>query len=382
GGIGIRSLGGQTYGGKHYIYIFAAAVGYFAISCQRISAEHVPRALRLFYFGALTHPISNLIYIAGPAFYWLFRMFPVEFAVQQAITESAMSRFNAVTFAMMGVYSWMMARFGIAGIFDWRRPWRLAFWLGVVVVSLLGGFRSVVIYLALVFVFQFVLEGLLRTRLFPLLVMGTALVFAALVPVAPKLPFALQRALSFLPIEVSPLAKADAIASTDWRLRMWKVVWPDVPKYLWLGKGYVINPTDLYLVVESQKRGLAADIDEAVIAGDYHSGPFSVLIPFGIPGTVAFTLFCLAALRVLWRNYRHGDAALRTLNTFLLACFAAKFVFFWALFGALASDLAQFAGMAAFSVALNGGVRTARIPAATPQHAPKEGTLEPAPTTG
>jgi hypothetical protein len=365
GGIGIRSLGGSTYGGRHYIYIFAAIVGFFAISCQAIPPGRARLAVLLFLIGALTHPISNLVYLAGPSFYWLFNLFPVEFAVQQAITESAMSRFNAVTFAMTGIYSWMLAHYGVAGLFDWRRPWRLVVFTAVVVVSLFGGFRSAVVFAALVFGFQFWLEGLWRTRLMPLIALGGAIVCVALVPLAPRLPFPVQRALSFLPIEMSPLAKGDAAASTDWRLRMWRVVWADVPKYLWLGKGYSINPTDLYLVVEAQKRGLAADIDQAVTAGDYHSGPLSVLVPFGVPGVVAFLLFGLASLRVLHRNVQHGDASLRTVNAFLCACFAAKFVFFWTVFGALASDLAHFCGFVALSIALNGGVksRPAQAPA-------------------
>jgi len=366
GGVGIRALGGQSYGGRHYVFILAAVVGFFAISCRRIAPQHARLAVLLFFIGALTHPISNLIYVAGPNFYWMFLLFPVEFAVLQATTESAVSRFNAITFAMTGIYSWMLARYGVAGVFDWRRPWRLVIWLGVVAVSLLGGFRSAVAYVGLVFVLQFMLEGLWRTRLLPLIALGVAITGTMLIPLAPKLPFPVQRALSFLPIDVSPLAKADAAGSTDWRLRMWKVVWAQVPQYLWLGKGYSINPTDLHLVGEAQLRGIAADIDQAVIAGDYHSGALSVLVPFGIPGTLAFTLFCLAALRVLHRNFRRGDPALRTVNTFLYACFAAKFIFFWVVFGALASDLAQFAGLAALSVALNGAgteEATARAPA-------------------
>lgn len=376
GGVGIRSLGSQSYGGRHYIFIVAAVAGYFAISCRRIAPPHAKLAVLLFFIGVLSQPISNLIYLAGPNFYWLFTMFPVEFAVLQATTESAVSRFNSITFAMTGIYSWMLARYGVAGLFDWRRPWRLLCWLGVVVVSLLGGFRSAVVFVGLVFAMQFMVEGLWRTRLLPLIVLGAAVAVATIIPLAPKLPFSVQRALSFLPIEVSPLAKSDAAASTDWRMRMWHVVWAQVPQYLWLGKGYSINPTDLHLVGEAQLRGLAADIDQAVIAGDYHSGPLSVLVPFGIPGATAFLLFCIASLRLLHRNFKRTSPELRTVNAFLYSCFAAKFVFFWAAFGALASDLAQFAGFVALSVALNGTGEDA--PARAPAKEPRPDVAQPA----
>lgn len=364
GGIGLRSLGGASYGGRNYVFILFAILGYFAISSRRIPARRAGFYVGLFLLGALTQPLGNLVYAAGPNFYWLYNFFSVDMAISQATADTTVARIAGAAVAATGAFSFMLARHGIRGIFNLYRPWRLLALVGIVALSLLGGFRSVLALLFLLFAVQFYFEGLFRTRLFPLLTMAAVLGFLALMPVASKLPFTAQRALSFLPLELSAVARADAEGSTDWRWRMWKLVWPEVPKYLLLGKGYRINPTDLYLVVESQKRGLGEDIDQPIVAGDYHSGPLSVLIPFGIFGTLAFLAFCFAALRMLYRNYRHGDPALRIINTFLLAAFIARFIFYWAIFGAFASDLAVFAGLAGLSVALNGDGRKA--PASLP----------------
>jgi choline-glycine betaine transporter len=93
-----------------------------------------------------------------------------------------------------------------------------------------------------------------------------------------------------------------------------------------------------------------------ILSGDYHSGPFSLLIPFGIWGVLAFLAFIILALRVLYRNYRHGDAGLLRINTFLLSYFVAKLVFFLGVFGAIHLDVAVFAGIVGLSVSFNGGM--------------------------
>ena len=363
GGIGLRSLGGAAYGGRNYVYILFAVIGYFALSSRRIPPRQAVWFVGLFFLGALTHPLSNLIYVAGPNFYWLYNFFSVETAISQVTADTSLARIAGASAAGTGAFCFLLARYGLRGLFNLYRPWRLLALVAIVAVSLLGGFRSVLALFFLLFVVQFYFEGLFRTALFPILTMVAVLGILALLPVVSKLPFTAQRALSFLPIELDSTARADAAASTEWRLRMWRVVWPEVPKYLLLGKGYHINPTDLYLATESAQRGLGEDIDQPIVAGDYHSGPLSLLVPFGAFGTLAFLAFCCAALRVLWLNHRHGDPALRLLNVFLLSAFVARFIFYWAVFGAFASDLAIFAGLAGLSVAINGGVCNA--PAST-----------------
>ena len=98
-----------------------------------------------------------------------------------------------------------------------------------------------------------------------------------------------------------------------------------------------------------------------MIAGDYHSGPLSVIIPFGIYGAVAFAWFLWASVRVLYQNYRFGEPGLKTINTFLLAYFVVRIFSFIFIFGSLYSDLVGFCGLIGLSVSLNG---VARPPAA------------------
>ena len=61
---------------------------------------------------------------------------------------------------------------------------------------------------------------------------------------ANRLPLTFQRALSFLPVNIDAGVRADAQASLDWRIEMWKALLPQVPPHLLLGKGYAITPED------------------------------------------------------------------------------------------------------------------------------------------
>ena len=93
------------------------------------------------------------------------------------------------------------------------------------------------------------------------------------------------------------------------------------------------------------------------MAGDYHSGPFSVLIPFGVWGAIGWLWFLGASCRALYFNYRYGDESLRAANTLLLAYFGARTISFFVIFGDLSADLAQFVAVTGMSVCLNGGIR-------------------------
>lgn len=87
----------------------------------------------------------------------------------------------------------------------------------------------------------------------------------------------------------------------------------------------------------------------------YHNGPLSIILTFGIWGTIAMIWFWVAGVWVLYRNYRYGDPALRTVNTFLLAAFVSRIVFFFFIFGDIDTDILHFGGWLGLGVALNGG---------------------------
>ncbi len=364
GGIALRSFGGATYGGKKYVFLFAAIIGYFALSSQRIEWSRAPILTSAFFLSGLSGVVSNLIYFAGPAFYFLYLVFPVDnalgYAVEDLTFDPTYARVGRVPGAaaagMSGLY-FLFLRYGIRGLTDFSKPWRIVMAIGLLGFSLLGGFRSVVLIAALLFFFQFYFEGLFRTRLAIYLLLAGVAGIVLFAPVVKHMPLSVQRSISLLPVEIDAAARAQAEGSLEWRLEMWQILLKQVPQYFWLGKGYVIDPTDLYFATESSRRGLAKDYEGAIVSGDYHSGPLSILIPFGIFGLIAFLWFVFASIRLLYRNYVFSEEKLRMMNTFLLAYFVSRTIFYFIAFGALHSDLYMFVGVVGLSIAINGGMR-------------------------
>jgi hypothetical protein len=373
GGLGVSALGSDTYGGKSYYVIFAGIIGYFAFASQTISAERAKFYIGLFFLPGIAAAISNLIYIAGPSFYFLYILFPMSFAGVQAGSEmGGISRIAGFSVSAVTVSFYLLAANGIRGLFvKW---WRLLLLIVVMGLGSLGGYRSLLVLVGLVFAILFLVEGLLRSPIFPALLLVLGLLFAALFPFASKLPQSVQRTLSILPLKIDPMIRYEAQGSIDWRLEIWRAVVPDLPKYFWLGKGYAINPTDLYLTEQANLRGRSQHTEGALVTGDYHSGPLSVYVPFGVFGSLAFLVFLGVSLRALYLNYRYGREEVRTLNRFLFAYFLGRAIFFFGAFGALPSDLYQFTAAIGFGIALNKGI--CRKPVTVPMPVRVRGNLQ------
>ncbi len=360
GGIGLRSFGSANYGGRYYLEVVAAIAGYFALTSERIPAQRAGLYVGLFFLAGLTALVSNLVYAAGPPFYFLYSIFPPGAAADQAMAEYSlwprMARLGGLAPASAGLFCWLLARYGVRGTFDYAKPWRLACFFLAVLACLLSGFRSGLILLVLTFFCVFTLEGLWRTRAVPLLLLLGLALTAVVLPQTDKLPQVVQRTLSFLPIKVETSVAEDARHSTEWRLDMWKMLEPQIPKYLLKGKGYTFDANDLLRAQSATSGGFGSESEATAIAMEYHNGPLSVLIPFGIFGLLGFLGFIIASVRALYCNYRFGDPALLRVNTLLLAAFAAKAVFFFVIFGALHSELFWFTGIVGLGISLNGGI--------------------------
>jgi hypothetical protein len=364
GGLGLRIANSGTYGGKRYFLLIGAILGFFAFCSRRIPPEKANLYAGLFFLPGVMALFSSCFPLLNSAFYFMYLFFPADPYMVQAYTASSgggafaddMVRLSGLAFFSQAVFCFLLARHGIRGLLQARNWWRAAFLLLAMVLGLYGGFRSVVVLMALIFGCLFWLEGLLRTRYFALLLAVGVLGMGVLVPFTRQLPLPVQRALSFLPVQIDPVAAADAQGSTEWRLRMWRVLLPEIPHYLLLGKGYGINAQDLELAQTSMQRGVVDDTELAMLAGDYHSGPLSTIIPLGLWGVLGFLWLLVAGTRVLWRNWKGSPPELQRINAFLLALFVAKIIFFLVIFGSLYSDLATFLGLLGLSVSLNGGI--------------------------
>jgi hypothetical protein len=362
GGLGLRVLGSAQYGGKRYIMILLAIAGYFALSWMPIQRRQARLLTALFFLSGATAVFSDLAYAGGPAFYFLFNLFPVSMAGTQILSDmttgqAPLMRLAGVSVGATAISYLLLVRYGLRGILDPTRWWRLALFLGVFLASLMGGFRSVLVVTGMVCCFLFFLEGLHRTKYLALLLAYGLATAAVVAPFTDRMPLAVQRALSILPVPVDPQVAVDARHSTDWRLELWRVLWPEVPQYLWRGKGYAINPTDLYLAQAAAARGIGDRFEPYLVSGEYHNGLLSLVVPLGVWGLGAFLLVVGFGVRLLYHNYRYGDADLKRENAFLLAFFLAKVAYYFGVYGSFYYELYMFTGVLGLSVSLNGGLR-------------------------
>jgi hypothetical protein len=363
GGIGLKALGSSVHGGKYYISILAAIVGYFALTSRQIPRKRVGLYVALFFLGSATMSIGELPRILPSSLNFLFMVFPVmggSVEAQQSSTAVGavgnFSRISGLSTLGMGLFSTLLACYGIRGLFlESGKPWRIPVFAACALVALLGGFRSALIIMFMTFMMLFHLERLYHTRLLPLLVISALLGGTLVVAFANRLPFYVQRSMAFLPIDIDPVARLSAEASSAWRVQMWKEILPLVPQYLLLGKGYGFSAREMEMVQDDAGRG-GSGLVGTEMAGDYHNGPLSVLIPFGIFGMIGFLWFLFAGLRVIYQNYQFGDPAYRRFNTFIFVVFTVKFIFFFVVFGGFPTELMVFTGLVGVSVSLNGGV--------------------------
>lgn len=358
GGINISTLGATTsQGGRKYFYILAAIGGFFGLTSMSISPNKAFLYVMLFYLSGLTNMLNLLANWIGPAADFIRYFFPGEtpdpFSQTQmeVFGERRICEMMAPSFA---IFSWMLAKHGIRGVLDLTKPFRFMIFFVAIALGFLGGFRSHLIMVVLTFVILFFVERLWRTQAMLIVTVLGTLLCVFLFTSADKLPPTIQRCFSFLPVEIDPVIKMQAESSSQWRIDLWRQVVEEVPLYLFKGKGYSFSSDDMYMAIYSQNSmGSAGSAQGAAVAGDYHNGPLSLLIPFGIYGLLIFMWLSAAGIIYLYTAYQYGDPELRTINTFLFACFTARVIFFFAVFGAISSDLYVFTGMLGMSVALN-----------------------------
>jgi hypothetical protein len=313
----------------------------------------------LFFLGGATCFVGDLFSIAPRWAYPVFWFFPPNyFAFALTVGES---RLGGISAAGLAAWTFLMVKYGIRGIFLSGKPLRLVMFIVCILTVFLGGFRAHLFFIGLVFVFGFFLEGLHRTKLLPVFTVIGLFAIAAIVPLASKLPFTFQRTLAFLPLPLSPEAKGAAQETLDWRLNMWKALLPQVPEHLLLGKGFAITPEEYNemmgrTALNSPTGAFDPSQDAMALSYDYHNGPLSVILPFGIWGVIAFVWFLVAGLGVMYDNFRYGDPSLHTINMYLLVNFLVSLIVFIFVGGGMASDMARFAGFLGLSIALNGGV--------------------------
>ena len=365
GGFGIRSAGSDTYGGKKYFVFILNALSFFAVTARPIPRKRANFYIGLFFLGGCFTVVQDLYPIVPSSLRFIYMVLPASNSGLDASGNYSLvvgqTRLGGVGMAAGAGIWWLLSRHGMREGILTAKIWRPILFSLLFALVFLGGFRSAIIGLLVILAVFFYCERIYRTGAMLVVIMGTLLGGALLVPLAPHLPYTFQRALTFTPLDLDPEARLDAEGSSEWRLAIWTALLPEVPKYLLLGKGYTFSAETFNdsMMADSMFRGknfTDASQDNLAISGDFHSGPLSVVIPFGIWGAIGWLWFVTAGGYVVWRNYRYGDPELGHINLFFLAFFISKCVMFFFIVGSLVDDTSAFAGSVGLSVAINHGI--------------------------
>ena len=357
GGVAIQWLGsGELAGGRKYMYILGAIVGYFALSLQRIPVDKAWFYTLLFFIGGLTGFLGPLGTYVGGAFDYLMLLFS---PVEGVATFEDTFRVKGMSFVGNAIFGVMLARYGFGGIFHTPQLWRpLVLILGMML-GLVSGYRTLLVLYGGTLVLMFILEGWVKTRWTLIWIFVLGLGGLGLYQTTPLLPTPVQRALAVLPLPVKAAVRLDATGTIEWRQGLWEALLADVPRYLWLGKGMAISSREMDWADTLSRFG-GKQWDYAYITGEHHNGFLSVIIAFGVWGLAAFFWLLGAGWYVLWKNWKHGRPELTNVNALLLSSYLCWILLFFTYWGTLYWSLRDFTGILGFSVALNHGLASQR----------------------
>lgn len=286
-GFGFQWLGSSMWGGFIYISIVFPALLVFVLPIVNMPANWWRPAIIIMGLLSPIPLIADLMVVYGIPFGFVRLFMQTGATIGTLVTDyEATGGLTRLTSAGIAAQSMIIAFLAVVHtrkLFHARNAISIGVLVGIVILSLVSGFRMMT---ALIFVIILFAAFLQRTINFNRLVFGVVALTAvilALYATSHTLPYSVQRAISWLPgIGVSQSAAADAAGTITWRLDLWEQAVRYIPDYFWIGKGFSYD-ADMYL---ASMRGYAAwdSLNWALVTGAYHNGYLSLILLLGIFG--------------------------------------------------------------------------------------------------
>ncbi len=351
GDIGIKALGGTSWGARKYFSILlAVATIPFLASFSGASWKDFQKVPFLFFLGVFTDLIPDTFTTLVPA------TAPYIFQIYSAVNIGAygseiqgnfggnigITRFTP--FRILGQAICLLV-FCYFPSYTWLNPARL--W--VVPVLIVGfftcafsGFRAAMFNLAVIS--SAALLATARARSFLLLPIAAAgaLLIAATQGHIINYPENIQRSLSFLPGTWNTKASSEGDESNKWRGRIRELFFREYfYRAPWLGTGFSFNPdyakktTELFLRMTTfSENDPWRDVRSFIELKQPHEGDIFALQTSGIIGTCFFITFCLASIGFALKSvlkYRPADVS--PVQIWALAILIQQSAAFFTVFG-------------------------------------------------
>jgi hypothetical protein len=339
-GFGLALGGGSLWGGASYVTLLLSIFFFFSAVRIRLRPEQIPTLLWAMLAGGVVMSLVEILASQLPGtFFWLNQFFSTSAEQIQAegILEDGIRRFSGANkvAAVLVPLAFVLC----------KKPSLQIFWL---ILSLalvaMSGFRGAMFSTGMLIFMLSVYDSKSRFKtIFIWCCIGLA-VLAFLMVVAPMLPRAMQRAVSFIkfiPVDLDIAQRAEE--SSNWRFDMWRdYCIPNVPKYILVGRGMAYEIGGFAWLQSSWY--ITGDFFYQM--GRYHSGPFSLLLDYGLLGTVSFTAFFLLAIREGWATLRRFKAGQEETTAYrfyayLTIYLSYRIVSFYMIFGDVRESMPQ-----------------------------------------
>lgn len=334
-GAGFALLGSSTFGGSAYLVLILGLVAYFPLIRMKLHGDQAKVLMWGVLAGALVASVAQiLIYIVPGVFGFLTKIIDtgaISLIEEKGRTDDAVverwAAFGKLAFAILPF------------VFVFFRQKKMGLLLIGLCFFLVGmtGSRNRIFAMGFMVFFASVYYSKTRWQTVLFWCLSGMAGLAVLMVIAPVLPPAIQRAVSFIDfIPVDPEIAARAQKSTDWRLDMWtRYCIPNIPNYILIGRGLATDITGFAWL----QAGWYGTNEFYYYMHRYHNGPLSLLLDTGLVGFISFTMFFALTVSRAWkmvRNYASKqDTILARYCIFLTLLISYEAVNYYFIFGAL-----------------------------------------------
>jgi len=343
-GFGLRFLGGETWGGAAYIRLWIIMA--FVIICRDVplSAPQWHKAIYWFCLLSLLPPIGQLIYAkSGGAIWWHYAFIKPDYgAVQLLQGMEANEELIRLQPAQTTGYMFCLLFLLLPRKTLLQKMVKLGTLIFALVLAGVSGHRIAVVFIVATLVFYYSSDFRLGWRRFVnryTVLLAAGILFISLF--ATYLPLNYQRAVTVIPFaNVNLEARASADATTTWRIELWRRLLREIPDYFWLGKGFAFTAADVIPAYRQEK----LSYEDYIITRNFHSGPLSLLILMGFPGTAFAVMFLLFGNARYYRTAKGKWKDLSLHHTYLVlySGFAAFTIMFFFVHGGATSSFELF----------------------------------------
>lgn len=359
-GFGLRSLGGEAWGGFTYVTMLLNCLFFLAAGNAYLTERDWTKALIWMCLLSIIPTLAQAAYAySGGALRHVFYFVVPEYQVLEFMHlrehGSDLARLQQANIPSQ--YFFVLAFMTMF----WRRlrPWTL---LLIVASFILAGISGNRIALVFNIIMAFIYSAIERDKplshmIFRPLTLGIVLGLLILSFAAEFLPLTFQRVLSIIPFaNVSMEAREAASTTINWRLEVWAAALHQAPQYLLIGKGFAFSAQDVMTI--SARTLYMNDITYVLATRNYHNGMIHTLLDLGLPGlliTVGFLVTALARHARLIHGEWHSPLLRHYHRVFYAVLMTTVLVYF-----VMAGGVTHLAYMFFWVLLLEGFVRTDR----------------------